>query len=944
MRSTDSTFAKKLSRSTKNLRLAIHIDIDAGIWLTSHDDIDLGAVGGTVVDNCIEGVSSTSQKLNASAGRAEIGSITFEVTDIGAGFSIALRDALVNGYGLNGKTVKLYRGFEGLTFADYRLEQTQQVHKTVSYKDGGYKVQCADIQRQMRKEVFDPAKTILTADAAKDATTIEVATTAGFEPCTHLPCFKEADGSGAFYYFKIKYKNGFEIIRATGKTDASFTGCTRARFGTKAQAHTVPADTGADQGVQVEEYIYLEMPAPMLAYAVLTGDYYDAGGTKHTLPASWHLGIDTAHVNYSEFSDIGRDWYEPENPDNGVVLRFDGMGKQDGKAFIERQICLLLGAFMPIRSDGRVGFDRLAPVLRTSTAVAELNGNNIVSYSELRQDLDGMHNLLDITWARIHVPGEDKPRYLRRNIFKDQISTAVNGEGQPLKLVFDGLHNARHTKSTLFGRFDALRDRYTHPPFSLDLKLLPSAANLEVGDVVRVKLNILRDYTTGTGLDRAFEVQQVTVDQVSGLVSVKLFGASFRSEPIADNPTEGAAGAPVLLDSWYSSEGANLDSVLSVAGGILQADGSLPAGVYFYSNDFTIPAGRTLTISGTVELRIMGHLQVDGEIEGRGRGKASGIPGYFGNTVGGAGLSGGTYRDTLEDERVIYLKHTFPGGVTKGKHSTLPAFSLDNPDGNLFGLPSGLEGSGGAAGGTVVPEDNLDFNAAGGAGGAGGAGLVIVSRGMAFGLSGKIDVSGADGALGESKGVETLWTNPWTGVPGYNGTIEEGGGGAGGAPGGLFVVIDGNSSTVPIFNGKVENVNGASPESPELEKQAGSSLANVDDAGYRWVYAPQPRVPFQEPEGEGSISWADIVNDGNKPEDNANFVDNTNQLTDGAGLGKYAELLENLMPPGTFTGALSVTVTDIYDPYRAGQGGPYGCPAIANQDQQPGGGYFSKGQ
>jgi len=93
--------------------------------------------------------------------------------------------------------------------------------------------------------------------------------------------------------------------------------------------------------------------------------------------------------------------------------------------------------------------------------------------------------------------------------------------------------------------------------------------------------------------------------------------------------------------------------------------------------------------------------------------------------------------------------------------------------------------------GGSVPFDPLFVIANGGAGGNGGAGLLVISRGLAFGASGSIDTSGDDGVLGGTSTVRAK-------------TLYAGSGG-GGVPGGLVVMLDGQSTPPELITGHVAN-------------------------------------------------------------------------------------------------------------------------------------------
>ncbi|WP_020411141.1 hypothetical protein [Microbulbifer variabilis] len=980
MRNNSETFDRYNRGAQRELRLVIEIGYDLPLYITSHNDIPglpLNAILGT-----LKKCSATSQKLIPEQGLAQIGAISFEVVDIGGQLSYVLRDELEQGNGIKGRTVRLYHGFAGLDWDEFRLEQTQIAEESIAYAEGVYRVRCRDIQREMRRDIFTPNTTRLAANFAKADTTLQVFDTSSFEANPHTIAYGDAPGQSV-YYLKIKYQDGFEIVRATGKTGSSFTNCTRGLFGTFARDHALPEDSDSESGVEVEEFIYLEGPGPQLAYALLTGKIL---GTNNVLPSNWHLGIDPAFVVLDEFQNIGADWYKPSDNSKGKILRFDGLEKVDGKKFIETEINLLLGAFMPVNAAGQLGFRRMAGVLAESGTVATIGPDDVKSLGELKYNLAGVRNIFSVQWSWFEQPGFDG-KFLRSNNLVDADSVAIHGEAKQHTLKFRGLHNSRHTYTTIKNTFDALRDRFAGPPLSLRLGLLPSSNDLEVGDIVRVSLPQLRDHSirgdrpydfnfgsdsegwiprdditsssvsngvlsvtvkgenpwisrsfaptflgadlpfiklrvrrtsdepivAGTGsklffkhtesssyfsagtaemldligrlngakgewqelvlnlsnnsdwagnqiellrfdighdhsadysydvdyirllpalgldehsLDRAMEVQRISVDQVSGAVSVDLFGSYQPAGMIADQADSTSAELP---DAWYSAEGAAMTDSLSIdSSGFLTADGTLAGNadsraIFYYPGDLTIPVGRTLFVSGNIELRVRGVLQIDGSLCGV---PSNSSAGFLGSCYGGAGQ--------LKNVQETVNRGTARGAwgkTVKGRNEVMPPLNIENNGGDLQGIPDDLSGSGGARGGHssfYSWDGSYEPSGRGGLGGKGGAGIVVIARGVAIGVSGKIENSGEDGS------------------PGTTGDLIQvpGGSGGGGAPGGIVLLIDGTQNPMPILsNSKIIACYGESPDSPGNAGHGGTCLGTN---AVRLMFVPKSRTPYTD--------------------------------------------------------------------------------------------------
>ncbi len=791
MKYENPKFATADRAADKRARFVVSIEFDsASLYFTSHTGIS--GVPGTVFDGVLQDISAQSQRIVPDEGVADIGSMSFTVVDRNSAVTTEFRSKLNSSRGLRGKTVRLYRGFEGFTFSEFALFQTQIV-RDVEYDFGSYNIDCSDITREQRKDIFEPKTTTLRLSCSDTDTTISVYDTAAFLAVEHGTSWSDGPSQTCGY---IKIQD--EIIRWTGKGPDTFTGCTRGALNTRPKAHAVDATTVADQRTKVEEVVYLELPAAMLAYAVLTGVLH---GQTGTLPSHWHLGISPSLVKLSDFTGIGPDLWNTADASKGFLLRFTQEKGQDGKAFLEKSVYTPMGCFSPIYADGKIGLRRMASLTSDAAAVLTLTEDHIVSHSALQHDMSGMINDFQIDWSF------DAKDARRRTRFFDRKSQIVHGKAPIKKLAWRGLYGSRHTDVTVWQRLFALRDRYSSPPQRLQAKLLASNASLEVGDVVRVKVKNLRDYagTTAT-IDRAMEIQRISLNHRTGDLDVDLFGSTSRP---ATTPPSDITGFP-LPDAYYTSEGTALTSVagVTISGGIMTAaPGTAISGtadlngtgsIFYYVGDLTIANGVTLKIAQNFQLRVMGALTINGTIDGNYGGRAgaaddgavtpyvSGNSGFIGNSRG------------LDGIRVTEIggnpqMESQPIPTTQGRFDAFPFLSLQISGDSLLGLPTDLRGTGGGPGGKVVYQSSLRL--AGGTGGAGGAGLAIIARGVYFGASGQITLRGQDTAA-PSPHLEQ-------GKNFYPGT-----GGAGG-PGALFIGIDaGPSVSVPDLTGKFYGVTG----------------------------------------------------------------------------------------------------------------------------------------
>lgn len=856
MRTDTAEFSQLNKASAQEPAFVVEIAFDdAGtdlIYLTSHA---ITGLSGEIFEGVLTDISGTTQKINPDKALSEIGSLSFSALD--DDLTAKQRAKLSAGLGLRGKRARFYAGFRDLEWDTYTLVQTQII-RGASYKDMEYTWSCSDIQRQMREQIFEVKQTSLAATLEPGDTEVEVFNTSGFQTVQQPPSPSgRTDAPGQKVGYIILEEDGQkEIIRYTGKTSTSFTGCTRGVLGTRPIKVEKSDNEGADNAPKVEEYVYLEMPAPMLAYAILTGSIY--GETGETLPDHWHLGIAPQYIRTSDYTNIGEDLWDLSNPDLGLPARFAGVTDEDGKQFVEEQLFLLMGCYAPIYANGEIGLRPMAGVLSSASSNRVLDHRSVIKYGALKHDMDAVINRIVISWNWV----DQREEYTRTNLLIDQQSINAHGEADLKQLEFRALHGSRHSYNTLRNRFDALRDRYAGPPLRISLDLMPDQNDLEVGDIVRLQLDEVEDYNGSVaGIDRAFEVQQVKVNWKTGVVSVDLFGSSQKAQPLAPEQ-EGAT----LPDSAYAVSGAteinstNFPGAVSSSNGIttISSDINLAgsdnlrdaSAIYYCLEDLTINGGVTVTINKNTQVRVKGFFQINGKIDGRGRGWAGGqgmdiVPGadvenlesslaklypankgYIGQPAGGGGIN--TSPGGSEHALTVTLIEKFVSDSrNRGSYSSAREISLDLDQGNLVGLPSKLAGQPGSGGGSAVQIfTNIDdvprrtgidgqrarkvfgpqtfqsqslsyirFMAAGGDGGKSGAGLFILCSGSELGSAGEVDLSGEAGRPADSA---QYFTNRGTSGP-LDGKDLFGGRGAGGSPGALYVAVVGSTSNPPTL-------------------------------------------------------------------------------------------------------------------------------------------------
>lgn len=761
------------------------------IYLTSKPGMT--SVPGTVIQGCIQDISSSSQQLFPDEGRATIGSLSFTAVDLSGAISEAIRDQLLNfDRGIRDSEVRVFTG-DSDDFNQLVRVETYVIDEAVELDQGLYSFACSDRNRQLREEVFQQVGTRLTATLNTTDTTVHVQSTGGFNMVAHTAAFEDAPSATVGY---IRIRKTGEVIRYTGKTPTTFTGCVRERFRTIADKVVVDVGTDADKLPEVEEFIYLQMPGPQLAYAVMTGQIL---GTSDTLPDTWNLGIDPASVDTNAFTNIGADLFDPTDHAKGLVLSFPWLQQTDGKRFIEEQINRVILCFSPVDTLGRLSLKRQTALVSKANPVATVSYDDIIMHGAIRHVQASVINEVVFEW------NFDGKEYTRTDVLFNTNSIATWGRGKRVSMELGGMNASQHGRATLQHIFDSYTDRYGSPPIEVHVQLSSRFNNLELGDCIRVELPRLPDFTDSATLTRVFEVQSRQINWVTGDVSFDLFASTVRVIP------ENKGGTTTNLpDGWFSSEGTPLESVLTMVGDHVVAAGALTGAadlrnaVFYHVGDVIIDPGVTVTISDNVQIRCTGELQVLGKIDGKGRGIAPtadpnvvGTPLVYVNdtvqTTGSTNASAGIKYDISAGRWYAFTSPflTGPAAVTR--------FDLIVDGGVLTNIPAELRGTQGifAYGVLDGPTGADTVRALGGAGGAGGAGLMVASRGLSFGVAGIIDLSGADG------------NGPGAPVT-LRGKSVYGGAGGGGCSGTMLVVLDGDQITFPDLTAFVGN-HGATP-------------------------------------------------------------------------------------------------------------------------------------
>jgi hypothetical protein len=758
-------------------------------YLTSHADAltpdgvaDVDIISASIVD-----ISGLPQRINPDTAQHTIGDLRLEILDEAGIFTTKIKDKLDGGEGLRKKRVILYQGHKGLTdFADYSKQLTYLV-EDMTYNPGGYKLVAQDIKRTFKTTIMRPHQGALTSSITAGSLEIPVtiADAANQFPTLEHDANFSSNPSATVGYIKIDD----EIIAHSGWNGGvtALVVVKRGALNTNPVKHTVDINATANNKKLVAEYIYIEMAAPRLIYYLFTG--LDPAAILAAFPDHWHLGISTDFVRLSDFTDIGDDLWNTTTG-GGRMAKFQGLVDVKAKDFIENELLLWLPAFTPVHADGTIGIKRLQNPLPQSSYLKHLTDFEIVSARGLHHDMKAVINNILILWN--YLDNED--RFIKTTNLIDVDSIAKHTLADTKVYKFKGVYLGQHSDEDLQSYFNNIRDRYNAPPHRLKVDVHPEFSLLEVGDMVRIELPNLIDFNTGLPIDRVYEIQGARQNWRTGLVTWDLFGGIEPAAPFVISSNS------VLLDSFYTAAGTELSTVLTISAGAVTASGSLTgnadhnSAVYYYDGNLTINAGVVVTIGDNVQLRIKGFLTVNGKIDGKGVGFAgASATGALQGALGSAGICGAslTYQgcENPEPLYIVVRESAAQLGSTTIKFNSFGGLNIVNEGGSaITGIPTDLRGTSGGSGNGA--SDDRTFQAAGGAGGDSGGGLVLICRGMAFGASGEIDLSGDTGL--------TASTFAKRGVTFYAGA------GQGGFPGGCIVILDGNVQAPLLANFKCQ--------------------------------------------------------------------------------------------------------------------------------------------
>ncbi len=205
----------------------------------------------------LDGTSNEiSQQLNPDKGAvSSISSMQVALVDFNDEITELIAPGLVVD-DIMSKKAKLWLGFNDTTsFPEDFIPVFKGIIDDILSDQGKITLNIAHPDKKKQSKIFQQMKTTLTGSHDNSTTTIIVADTTDFLAPVNGP--SGSPDSGAYYYVQIED----EIIRYTGKTGTTFTGCTRGSLGTSAASH--------GDGIDVQSFYRIGGVGPILALKLM---------------------------------------------------------------------------------------------------------------------------------------------------------------------------------------------------------------------------------------------------------------------------------------------------------------------------------------------------------------------------------------------------------------------------------------------------------------------------------------------------------------------------------------------------------------------------------------------------------------------------------------------------------------------------------------------------
>jgi len=247
------------------------------------------------------------------------------------------------------------------------------------------------------------------------------------------------------------------------------------------------------------------------------------------------LSIAAASVNSTSIEELRDTWF------SGVRFAFDIREPEDGKAFLEEQICLPLGLYLIVEGDGRLNLKRVGSPLYIERGTLTITDADITRVPTIDYGVRDLVN--EVRWSYDY--DADANEYDTESIYVDSTSLTVFEQSKTITIEARGVTSAQNgfierRNSRIFARF-----ANPYPRYKVSLKM--ALNQLEEGSLIDFSCSKIPNLLTGKrSIDTPIlcEVVSVDVDVTRGAVNVELIDTPWnysRTVVVSDLAIEASA-------------------------------------------------------------------------------------------------------------------------------------------------------------------------------------------------------------------------------------------------------------------------------------------------------------------------------------------------------------------------------------------------------------------
>lgn len=432
--------------------------------------------------------SGHSARIEPLRGRADLGDLQLTILDKDGALTALFQQKI-----MLEREVTLFGGYSGLDESDYLvLFRGRVAGLRLTQEGGAYTLDCVDLRRTEKKEIFTNLAETDTAETFdENSTELVVLDASAF------------DASG---FVKV----GSELLAYANHSADRFSGLTR-------QAENFGEMQDRSAGARVTQVTPLEGNPVDLALEILTSTGAGTNGPYDVLPSSQGLGVPASLVDTASFELVRDRWV-------WGTFRFYFLRSTEAKRFLEAEIYQLINAYPVITGEGKIALKAYAPPLLIDPQIV-LDESCVLGLPAWSAGFEGLVNRVEIAFD--HDPVEDE--FLSSLVLEDEDSIASFGRTVTLKIESRGLRSNLNGLFMTRVRAGRMLQRFSVPPARVNVETFFSKRLVEGGDRIKLTHSMLPDLETGArGLtEEIFEVVERKTDFKRGRMQFRLMGTPY---------------------------------------------------------------------------------------------------------------------------------------------------------------------------------------------------------------------------------------------------------------------------------------------------------------------------------------------------------------------------------------------------------------------------------